>query len=129
MHRTKTPHAMKKMKNVLFKLFLLALSIGHCQLAIVKAQNMALQTDGGNGLNIGKLGISGDKITVEALVYRENAWRLDIVGKYTYNNDVNYCLRWTSFMLTIDGTRHELKNPLTKNDNNGVNGDDMKGHT
>jgi len=92
---------------------------------VVLSQSLSLSNNG-DWVSLGDLDISGNQITVEALVYLSKAEELatNVVSKHTTITDVNYLLRPMTFELTTyisgnSGTTHFLRmyNPyvLTSN--------------
>ena len=71
--------------------------------SILNAQNsMNLEGAGQKWVNFGDADVSGNEITVEAIVRRQN--NMNIVSKHEGPTDVNYLLRPNSFqMTTTDG--------------------------
>jgi hypothetical protein len=66
-----------------------------------------------NRVDIGKLSVTGQNITVEALITVEDASiDADIVSKHTSPDDVNYVLRSGGFFVRTNGTGGVVGNPV-----------------
>jgi gliding motility-associated-like protein len=65
----------------------------------LKAQSSLYMPAATNWVSVGDLDVSGDQLTVEALIYYTGA-SVDIVSKHTNPGDVNYLLRIGSFEIT-----------------------------
>lgn len=94
-------------KNVTLSIFFLSCTF------LIYSQQCLRNTGSPNGVLIGDLDISGNQITIEALVYRLGSGGPNIVSKHTDPSNVNYLLRPTTFELTTSNGFLLMSNPYT----------------
>lgn len=99
------------------KLFILFLSVICLISHYAKAQQSLSNPGNPHGVLIGDLDITGNQVTVEALIKRTAAGGPNIVSKHTDPSNVNYLLRPTTFELTTTNGFLLMNNPYTLQNN------------
>jgi len=92
-------------RTVILFLFTLIFSSG-----VSQAQSLQL-TGSPQWVNLGDLDVTGNQITVEALIYHQSG--SNVVSKHTGPNNVNYLLRPATFELTTTTQFYLMVNPFT----------------
>ena len=80
----------------------------------VFSQSLLLNADP-QWISLGDIDVTGDQITVEALVYYTGGQ--NVVSKHTGATNANYLLRLNSFQLTTTSAFYFTPNPYTMNSN------------
>lgn len=81
---------------------------------LLRAQSLRL-TGSPQWVNLGDLDVTGNQITVEALINWQSG--PNVVSKHTGPTNVNYLLRPTTFEITTGSTFHLMTNPYTLQNN------------
>ena len=82
----------------------------------VTAQNVVnVEGSGEKWVNIGDLDVSGNQITVEAVMRRQN--NANIISKHDATTDCNYLFRPNSFQITTTNDFYICLNPYTLSTN------------
>jgi len=84
------------------------------QFSIILAQNsVSTEGFGQKWVNVNDIDVSGNQITIEAIISRQNGSNMNIVSKHDGTNDCNYLFRPNSFQIsTTDGFEFVL-NPIS----------------